>query len=252
MKYMHIRNLEKYQPGYKDREHIWAKIYHRMLIDPDTKLLSEASFARFVKLIVMETFLKKPIPLDEKYLSSLQFDFGVESLKVTLDNLSQFIEIIDVTENESSVYHREEKSRKEKSIEDIVNSPKDLFVLFLNTTKNLPQPRELTPARERKAQLRLRERSLSEWKDIFERMDATPFLCGDNDRGWRATFDWIITTQDNAAKVLEGKYDRLRVPDLAQKRREKISKDLQEIDYDAGRVHAGNSTVFRSIPEDGI
>ena len=31
MKYLHVRNLEKYHPGYKDRSLKWAKIYTDML-----------------------------------------------------------------------------------------------------------------------------------------------------------------------------------------------------------------------------
>ena len=31
MKYIHVENLEKYHPGYKDRELIWAKTYFTML-----------------------------------------------------------------------------------------------------------------------------------------------------------------------------------------------------------------------------
>lgn len=119
MKYLHVRNLEKYQPGYKDRDLIWVKIHHRMLIDPDTKLLSEVAFARFVKLIVMETYLKKPIPCTEKYLSTLGFDFGLQALEATLVELSQVVDSIDVTEKETCdvfLYPREEKRREENTV----------------------------------------------------------------------------------------------------------------------------------------
>lgn len=35
---------------------------------------------------------------------------------------------------------------------------------------------------------------------------ATPFLAGDGNRGWRASFDWLIANRTNARKVLEGEY----------------------------------------------
>lgn len=132
MKYVHIRNLERYQPGYKDRDHIWAKIHYRMLIDPDTKFLSEVGFSRLVKLIVMETYLKKPLPLSERYLTSINFDFGLESLSSTLEELSQFIEIIDVTEEKISCVTEErrgEERRGEKKRE-ICTLPKERSVGF--------------------------------------------------------------------------------------------------------------------------
>jgi hypothetical protein len=52
----------------------------------------------------------------------------------------------------------------------------------------------------------MKERSLQEWQEIFRIMIATPFLCGSNDRDWKADFDWIIANDGNAGKVLEGKY----------------------------------------------
>lgn len=76
------------------------------------------------------------------------------------------------------------------------------------TTRPLPKCRELSPARRKKALARLRERSLDEWRIVIARLDASDFCRGLTDRGtWVATFDWLIENQDNAVKVLEGKYD---------------------------------------------
>ena len=35
---------------------------------------------------------------------------------------------------------------------------------------------------------------------------ATPFLAGGGNRGWQASFDWLIANRSNARKVLEGQY----------------------------------------------
>jgi len=102
------------------------------------------------------------------------------------------------------LHSEKEKVKEEKKH---TSSAKEFFDLYNATVTNLPKVRELTDDRESKVRLRLRERPLAVWKDIFERMDRTPFLNGENNRGWRATFDWIIANQTNAAKVLEGKYD---------------------------------------------
>lgn len=129
MKYAHIRNLEKYQDGYKDRKHYWAKIYHDMIMgDMEVECLNEVDFSRLVKFIVIETCYQKPTPLSESFLSRRGFDFSSIGLDETIKNLSHFIEIVDVTEtvencNESlhsSVENRYlEKSRVEKSRVDI-------------------------------------------------------------------------------------------------------------------------------------
>jgi hypothetical protein len=44
------------------------------------------------------------------------------------------------------------------------------------------------------------------WEESMAHIPKSPFLMGDNDRGWKATFDWFLKP-DTAAKVLEGAYD---------------------------------------------
>lgn len=44
------------------------------------------------------------------------------------------------------------------------------------------------------------------WREAIERIKASPFCSGKNDRGWRANFDWLIKP-GTATKVLEGQYD---------------------------------------------
>lgn len=72
----------------------------------------------------------------------------------------------------------------------------------------LPSARTFSKARKDKCITRLKERSFSEWEELFQRMTTIPFLCGDNDRKWNADFDWIISNEENAVKVLEGKYQK--------------------------------------------
>lgn len=70
----------------------------------------------------------------------------------------------------------------------------------------LPQCIELGTERRRHAQQRLKDRPLEQWVSVVARIRESAFCNGQNDRGWRATFDWLIRP-DTAAKVLEGKYD---------------------------------------------
>ncbi len=87
---------------------------------------------------------------------------------------------------------------------------KDLFDLWNKTAEGTPlsKVRELSSTRAKKCTARLKERNPEEWVAIFQRIAESPFLCGQNDRGWKADFDWIIANDGNAGKVLEGKYDR--------------------------------------------
>lgn len=70
----------------------------------------------------------------------------------------------------------------------------------------LSSARSFSKDRQSKSITRMKERSFEEWREVFRRIAATPFLCGSNDRGWKADFDWIIANDSNAGKVLEGKY----------------------------------------------
>ena len=54
-------------------------------------------------------------------------------------------------------------------------------------------------------------------REVFTRINGLPFCRGENDRGWRANFDWALKPA-NIAKVLEGVYASTRsrsAPDAA-------------------------------------
>lgn len=204
MQTVHVKNIEKYHPNYKDRELIWCKVYFTMLNgDPKFEMLCEIDQWRFIKFIMLEIQSKHPVPIEQAYLTRKGFDLMKRPISLTLQMLHEFIEVCDVEKR------REDKEEKRRGEEEAVTatSPQELFETYKKTVRNLSQPRELTHDREHKCRLRLRERGLSEWQTIFERMDKTPFLLGKNQRGWSASFDWIIANESNAVKVLEGKYD---------------------------------------------
>ena len=75
----------------------------------------------------------------------------------------------------------------------------------------LPRVVALTPQRRAKIQARCRghpDRTPAWWAGYFQRIVGTPFLRGDNPRGWRATFDWALQSEQVVARVWEGAYDR--------------------------------------------
>jgi hypothetical protein len=71
---------------------------------------------------------------------------------------------------------------------------------------DLPRWREMGEGRERKVRARLKERPLSEWIVVIQRISASSFCRGKTERGWRADPDWLLNPS-TAAKVLEGRYD---------------------------------------------
>ncbi|WP_458250532.1 hypothetical protein [Geobacter anodireducens] len=75
----------------------------------------------------------------------------------------------------------------------------------------IPRVRDITPSRTKKAKVRLRERSLEEWDLVFRKIAESSYCKGGGRDAWVASFDWIISNDGNAAKVLEGLYDN-RIP----------------------------------------
>jgi hypothetical protein len=75
--------------------------------------------------------------------------------------------------------------------------------------RSLSRWKTLDDKRRKAANGALRERRLRDgpesWLAVFELLNASPFLLGQNDRGWRADLDWLLKP-GRAARVLEGAY----------------------------------------------
>ncbi len=111
---VHIKNLDLYNPGYKDRSLIWCKVYFSMInADPGFELLCEIDKWRFIALVMLELQLKKPVPLNEKYLERKGFDLDNRPMSLTLKMLHNLIEC--VTEDSNVCYAHVTQSRVEKS-----------------------------------------------------------------------------------------------------------------------------------------
>lgn len=56
---------------------------------------------------------------------------------------------------------------------------------------------------------RLKEHGGDGWLEQIAMAETMPFLGGDNDRGWRMTFDWFLKP-GNWSKIAEGAYQRVK------------------------------------------
>lgn len=71
---------------------------------------------------------------------------------------------------------------------------------------SLPKATKLTEKRKRAIRTCMAQGfTADEICEAFHKAASTPFLTGENDRFWRANFDFIIKT-DNLQKILEGAY----------------------------------------------
>lgn len=73
----------------------------------------------------------------------------------------------------------------------------------------LPKVRALTDKRKTSVEKLYKKYDLDTFKKVFEIANTSSFLTGDNDRGWKADFDWLLQ-EEKFIRVLEGKYDSKR------------------------------------------
>jgi hypothetical protein len=73
---------------------------------------------------------------------------------------------------------------------------------------SLPAAQQLTAERRLQCAARLAAGlTVAQFGAAVRRAAATPFLAGAGERGWRASFDWLVANDTNARKVLDGCYD---------------------------------------------
>ncbi len=107
----------------------------------------------------------------------------------------------------------EPPEERESAGADVALSPSGCSARFMELWNEhcgtLPKVREITESRRRKLAARCRERPdfEQEFLAATQRAAQTPFLLGENERGWRANFDWLIRSDTNLVGILEGKYD---------------------------------------------
>jgi hypothetical protein len=213
MQYIHVRNLEKYHPGYKDRELKWAKICFEMVQgDPDCEMItSEIDWARLIKFIILELKAQKPLPLNDWFLKKNNFDLKKRPMSLTLKMLHNFIDVVTEDSN-SCVLELEEELEKELEEEEEGTFPKfvtDIHLLWNNFVKNYPKVsriKEITPTRRNHLKKRYERESFRDFQSIIDAIKDQPFLLGDNNRNWCVDFDWVIANDNNYMKILERKY----------------------------------------------
>jgi len=95
---------------------------------------------------------------------------------------------------------------------EVLQGPDLIFQLYNENRGELPEARALNKERRKKAAERWKENpSLEYWLEVCQKMQKSAFLLGNNKRGWRANFDWLLGKDKNGAvnhlKVAEGAYE---------------------------------------------
>lgn len=81
----------------------------------------------------------------------------------------------------------------------------DAWNVFAPTCK-LATVEAISESRKKKFKTRIQEESFDFLK-ILEKIKCSPHLKGDNNGGWKVTFDWIFENDKNYVKIIEGNYN---------------------------------------------
>ncbi len=101
-----------------------------------------------------------------------------------------------------------EKEKKEEIDISPLPSVSEIIELYHSICESFPVLKFVSEARKEKIRTRVREmKDLETIKTVFTKMEASKFLKGDNDRKWKATFDWLFDNSKNWVKIYEGNYD---------------------------------------------
>lgn len=104
-------------------------------------------------------------------------------------------------------------NKNKKRIEDNKNIKEDnrnkVVEIYNAYCTNLPQVQKITDKRNKTIDNFLKEFSIEQLDTICKIANASEFLTGNNDRNWKADFDFIMRS-DKATAILEGKYSNIK------------------------------------------
>lgn len=120
----------------------------------------------------------------------------------------------------------------ENIIEDniVIMPPQQQIVdMYFSICKSYPKLRTMPESRKKAIKARLKKHSVEEFKELFEKAEASTWLKSKN-----FGFDWLIN-EANMAKVLEGNYDDKPKPSKGRKEPTPswINKEQQNYDFDS-------------------
>lgn len=145
----------------------------------------------------------------------------------------------------TTTYKKEEEEKEDAATPLVALEAFELYNAMAEKI-GLPQARTLTPQRRKSLIARLREHGgIEAWKIALANVEKSAFLQGQNDRGWRADFDFLLQAA-RFTKVVEGTYGNgahakggqsADAAPATETRRERIARYIEEAQAQKGRPH---------------
>ena len=157
---------------------------------------ASASFAKQTEANEANAFFAKHNDNDNEYENKYENDIreGIEAEKT------------DAGASSPPTADTEEDVRKERVPYDRIRD------LWNETCKGFNNVHTLSKSRKAKISVRVTEmgavdEAMETSEKLFRKVSESKFLNGDNDRSWKASFDWLFENDKNWVKVMEGNYD---------------------------------------------
>lgn len=188
---------------YRDKQTKQVKGSFKMYTDTPYKFTSIDDIAEELAEVGMEMF---PTDILESHIYGNLPDG-------TLPDGNQGLIILNkkdkINKTKEEKKREEEETTKNKNEIEVNNCPYEkIESLYHSICKSLPKIRLLSNNRKKSIKARWLQYGckLDIFEETFQKAEQSNFLKGKNDRGWIATFDWLMN-EHNMAKVLEGNYD---------------------------------------------
>lgn len=140
-------------------------------------------------------------------------------------------------------YRREEKRREDIELTllsaEPTTRPEEYANVWNKLRGKLPKVQSFTEGRRKKVRARIRQGiSLEQFSQAVTACTLKPFLRGENDSGWTATFDWLIDNDKNIEKAIVqdyglngGRNGKLSRTDQMFRDRDELLAELDQEDH---------------------
>ena len=198
----------------------------------DTVDLSDDEMGKYWRMILYAWKLKTKLPNDVKRISQIPKNPNLKKTQYLLDryfiqsddgytNKAQleewkYIEKLSQTNSENANLRwdnkKEVKSHSDRNTNKNKSKSIDYNIIIDTWNKYIPSAQIKVFNQTRKQLIKSRfhsffNNSYDEWEKFLIKISKINFLWGDNDRGWKADFNWVLN-ENNYIKIFEGKYQK--------------------------------------------
>lgn len=212
--YVEIKFLkwEKYNKRQKDIVRpFWYAMSNRFFYDPDFMHYSNEEKLTLFFLLGEASQQNKygEVSVNEEFYSRIT-GFNKQILFSTVDKLLKSGAAAgwrqDGGRNATATEQNKTEQNKTEGREQAPSPPLFFLKVWNENRGSLAEAKALSSKRKQSCNSRFKENNSEEyWIDVVKKLAASKFCCGENDRGWKADFDFFIKP-DTHTKVMEGKY----------------------------------------------